>query len=244
MPSTSFYTLIVAIVAGMCSCQEECSFPTNDDLERVIAEIIETGDGLTDADVNVMRFHPVCLAFGQQQNHYRFVSVVVEYTCSGISNCPSGTAVEQIESECVSGVWSNEVEGNTDNTRSTTTEANFTTTTRENCSFCLSTELADILGPTTHSVTHCVGEYITNIHRILIYSALHMCLFLLFLCTDCNSACNEGLMRCFGFESDDCCNFYNNSMCVDECISPFVPNTVNECACPVGTTGHNCSEGE
>ena len=153
-----FNVLIVAVVAGLCSCQE-CSFPTNDDLEQVISEIIPTGDSPSTPDVNVMRFHPVCLAFGQQQDRYRLVSVVVEYTCSGSTNCPSGTAVEQIESECVSGVWSNEVEGNTDNTRSTTTEASFTTTTREDCSFCFSPELADTLGPTTDSVTHCVGKY-------------------------------------------------------------------------------------
>ena len=160
MPSTPFYTLIVAIVAGICSCQEECSFPTNDDLEQVIKEIIETGDSSIDADVDVMRFHPVCLAFGQQQDRYRLVSVVVEYTCSGNTNCPSGTVVEQIESGCDGGVWSNMVLGNTDFTRSVSTEANFTTTTREDCSSCLSTELASILGPTTDSVTHCVGKYI------------------------------------------------------------------------------------
>ena len=155
--------LVVAMVAGLCSCQEECLFPTYDDLEQVISEIIPTGDSPSAPDVTVMDFHPVCLAFGQQQDHYRLVSVVVNYTCSGNTNCPSSTAVEQIESGCVSGVWSNEVEGNVDFTRSTTTEASFTTTTREDCSFCLSPELADTLGPTTDSITHCVGECITHV---------------------------------------------------------------------------------
>ena len=154
MPSTPFHTLIVAIVAGICSCQEECSFPTNDDLEQAIAAIIEIRDRSNDADVNVMRFHPVCLAFGQQQDRYRHVSVVVEYTCSGNTNCPSGTAVEQIETGCASGVWFNRV------TRSITTEASFTTTTREDCSFCFSPEIAGSEGATTDSVTHCVGECI------------------------------------------------------------------------------------
>ena len=32
-------------------------------------------------------------------------------------------------------------------------------------------------------------------------------------------------------------------MCVEECPSPFQPNTANEC-CPPGTTGHNCTDGE
>ena len=150
--------LLVAVVAGICSCQE-CSLPTNDDLEEVIANILQAPDIST---VNVTRFHPVCLAFGQQQDLYRLVSVVVEYTCSGHTNCPSGTAVEQIESECDSGSWSNSVGGSTENTRSVPSDASFTTITREDCSFCFSPELASILGATTDSVTHCVGEWITS----------------------------------------------------------------------------------
>ena len=149
--------LVVAVVAGICSCQD-CSFPTNDDLEEVISEIIATGDSSADVVINVMRFHPVCLAFGAQQDRYRLVSVVVEYTCSGHDDCPSGTAVEQIESECNSGEWSNTVQGSVLDTRSVPPDANFTTTTREDCSFCLSPELASSIGPTTDSVTHCVGK--------------------------------------------------------------------------------------
>ena len=149
--------LVVAVVAGICTCQD-CSFPTNNDLEEVIADIIETGDSSADAVINVMRFHPVCLAFGAQQDRYRLVSVVVEYTCSGHDDCPSGTAVEQIESECNSGVWSNTVQESVFDTRSLPPDASFTTTTREDCSFCLSPELASSIGPTTDNVTHCVGE--------------------------------------------------------------------------------------
>ena len=160
-PSTLCYILIVAVVVGTCFCQE-CSFPTNDDLEEVIADIVETGNSSTDAVVNVMRFHPVCLAFGQQQDRYHLVSVVVEYTCSGNTNCSSDTAVEQIESQCNDGVWSNIVLGSTNDTRSVSTDASFTTTTREDCSFCLSPERASSIGHTTDTVTHCVGECITD----------------------------------------------------------------------------------
>ena len=65
-----------------------------------------------------------------------------------------------------------------------------------------------------------------------------------FVSTACNSACNEGLMRCFDTGPNDCCNFYNNSMCVDECPSPFVPNSESICVCPEGKTGTNCEDGE
>ena len=71
----------------------------------------------------------------------------------------------------------------------------------------------------------------------LLHSSMHAC-------TACDPACDEGLMRCFEMGPNDYCNFYHNSMCVDECPSPFIPNTDNECVCPVGTTGQDCSEGE
>ena len=152
----------MAVVAGLCSCELDCSFPTNDDLEVVIASIAIAGDSPSSPTVNVIRFHPVCLAFGEQQDRYRSVSVVVEYTCSGNANCPSGTAVEQIESGCDGEAWSNRVLGSTDNVRSVFTEANFTTTTREDCSYCLSPELAPTIGAPDNidSVTHCLGECI------------------------------------------------------------------------------------
>ena len=156
--------LVVATVAGICSCQM-CTLPTNGDLEDVIADIIEADDSSSTPNVNVMSFHPVCLAFDNIQDHYRAVSVLVKYTCTGNPSCPSGTAVEQIESECVNGVWSNTVQGSTEFTRSQTPEANFSTSTREDCAFCVSPEL-DVeagLSLSPDSVTHCVGEYVTQL---------------------------------------------------------------------------------
>ena len=164
-----FTALLMAVVAGLCSCQRECSFPTNDDLELVIARNIIVGDSPSPPTIIVIRFHPVCLAFGEQQDRYRVVSVVVEYTCSGNANCPSGTAVEQIESECINEVWSNSVLGSTDNVRSVFTEANFTTTTREDCSHCLSPELIEVnrFPITTDSVTHCSGKCIITYTAVI-----------------------------------------------------------------------------
>ena len=155
--------LVVATVAGICSCQM-CTLPTNGDLEDVIREIIEADDSSSTPNVNVMSFHPVCLAFDDIQDHYRAVSVLVEYSCTGNPSCPSGTAVEQIESECSNGEWSNTVRSSTEFTRSTTTEASFSTSTRQDCAFCVSPELGDVLSLTTDSVTHCVGEYVTTLH--------------------------------------------------------------------------------
>ena len=153
--------LVVATVAGICSCQK-CTLPTSRDLEDVIEDIIANDDGSPTPSVNVMSFHPVCLALDDVQDRYRAVSVIVEYTCSGNTRCPSGTAVEQIESECDNGVWSNVVQGSIEYTRSPTPEANFSTSTRQDCVLCVSPELdvASELSLSSDSVTHCVGEYV------------------------------------------------------------------------------------
>ena len=154
--------LVVAAVAVLSSCQG-CSYPTNSNIEDVIKDIIPTGENSAIPTVSVMSFHPLCLAFGEERGHYRGLSVLVTYTCTGNPNCPPGMAEEQIESECNNNdVWSNNVQSNTVNTRSEVSEATTETTSREDCSYCLSPELiiANSLAFTTDDVTHCVGESI------------------------------------------------------------------------------------
>ena len=162
--------LVAATVAGICSCQT-CIIPTNEDLQDVIEEIFRAEDASSTPTVTVIRFHPVCLALDDVQDRYRAVSVLVEYTCTGNPSCPSGTVVEQIESQCDNGEWSNVVLGSTEFTRSQTTEASFSTSTREVCLFCVSPELEPFIAYITDSVTHCVGEYMSldtsTLHRQL-----------------------------------------------------------------------------
>ena len=168
MQYAGLVVLVVATVAGICSCQM-CTLPTNGDLEGVIENIIESDDGSSTPTVNVMSFHPVCLAFDEVEDRYRFVSVVVEYTCSDNPSCPPGPAVEQIESECDDGDWSYIVFGVPVHTRSPTPEANFSTSTRQDCVFCVSPELdvASELHFSPDNVTHCVGESVTTLHLYL-----------------------------------------------------------------------------
>ena len=144
------------MAATVCQC-EDCAYPTTDDLRAVI-ELHFPGSPMPDVDVT--NFHPVCLAFSDHKDLYRAISIIVEYTCSGNSNCPAGNAMEQIEAECIAGVWSSSVLGNTDNTRSPDTTANTMTSTREDCAFCLSPTLADRFSLTSDDVTHCVGQSI------------------------------------------------------------------------------------
>ena len=162
MRFTIIAALIIVLTAGGVSSQMDCPEITEAALEdNVIVKSIPTGEGSHTLTVDVMSFHPVCLAYSQERDRYRFVSVVVEYTCTGHANCPSGTAVEQFDSQCSSGTWSHSVQGDVDNTRTVDPTANFSTTTREDCAFCFSPATVTGLGSTrvTDNVTHCVGRY-------------------------------------------------------------------------------------
>ena len=153
--------LLVAVVIGICYSQDnECLSPTSDQLEKVIGLIIEDGDNSGTAVVDLIDFRLVCRAYGEREDFLRFVSVVVLYSCSGNGNCPSGTATEQIETGCVNGQWDNDVRNSADNIRSETTEANLTTATTDDCSFCLSPEFVEANSVPTpaDNVTHCVGQ--------------------------------------------------------------------------------------
>ena len=113
-------------------------------------------------DHDVMSFHPVCLALNDVQDHYHAVSVLMEYTCSGHT-------MEQIVSECGNGECCIVYSWVPQNLLALkTTEANFSTSTTEDCAFCVSFELGDliflfslalfmIIPGWDYSVTHCVG---------------------------------------------------------------------------------------
>ena len=156
--------LFVGLIVGFGSCQD-CFPPTSDDLMTVIGAIIQSGDSSTQPVIILNNFSVVCSAFSEQQGFLRGVSVVVEYACFGHSNCPSGTVIEQIESGCVSGEWSNNVAGVTSpsHIRTTAPTATLSTATREDCSFCFSPILAGDYGVTTNSTSHCVGQCINSV---------------------------------------------------------------------------------
>ena len=153
-------TLIVVLTAGGVSGQTDCPEITEAAMENVIMSSIPTGDNPATPTVDVLDFHPVCLAHGQERDRYRYVSVMVEYNCTGNANCPSGTAVEQFESDCDKGTWSHLVSDIGRNIRTVSPTANFSTATREDCAFCISPDIAAGFGIVTDTVTHCVGKFV------------------------------------------------------------------------------------
>ena len=195
---TTTIVLLAPYLLGFASCQRDCAFPTNSDLEVVITGIIETGDSPATPVINVVRYHPLCLAFSRERDRYRAVSVLVEYTCTGNTNCQGDMLLEQIESECDSGVWSNAVLGNNEHLRRRDPVSTFSTNTREDCSFCVSPTLANVLIiPPSYfpdDVHHCICELtimltwpVVNEHILCIETCQwgHSCRT---VCSDCNTA--------------------------------------------------------
>ena len=160
MRLTALATLIVVLKAGGVSGQMDCPEITEAVLEDVIRNNIPTEDSPATPTLDILRLHPECLAYSQERDRYRYVSVVVEYTCTSNANCPSGTAVEQIHSECSSGTWIGRVARISPYFRTINPTANFSTTTREDCVFFFSPMAANALALTTDTVTHCVGMFI------------------------------------------------------------------------------------
>ena len=151
--------LVVGLVIRPALCQlDYCQRITDTVLQDIIVDVIRAGDNSQIPTVNVLDFNPVCLAYSQERDRYRFVSVVVEYTCTGNVRCPSGIVVEQFDSQCNGGAWSHIVQGDVDNTRTENPTADLSTTTREDCFLCASPATATGSDLTTDTVTHCVGK--------------------------------------------------------------------------------------
>ena len=152
---------LVALLVASVSCQElDCAFPTNSDIDRIVSNAIQSADTPAEPTITLIGdFHTVCLAFSEQKDRYRAISVLVQYTCEDNSNCPSGTVAEQFEAQCNdNNEWTNNVLGSTVFTRTMFPSATTSTQRREDCSFCASPEKANDVGTTTDAVTHCVGE--------------------------------------------------------------------------------------
>ena len=160
--------LLVIFITSSATGQFSCPDITATDLQGVIANSLQSGDNTATPNVNVQRFRPLCRAQSSQRDRYRYVSVVVEYTCTGNADCPSGTAVEQFESGCgIGNVWTGVV-GSRSAIRTTNPLATFTTTARDDCAFCFSDFIAESFGVVSDTVTHCVGKFISVVSLYVI----------------------------------------------------------------------------
>ena len=153
------YLAIVFLAVGIviCSGQDECDPPTPSQLEDVISDIIREGDNAAPPTVDLTDYNIVCLAFREERDRLRIVSVVVEYTCTGHVNCQTVSGMEQIEAQCNEGNWTNVVVGSTADVRTQSPLATLNTPS-DVCASCLFPDRAVNSGAgTSDNVTHCIG---------------------------------------------------------------------------------------
>ena len=177
--------LLTCLLSGcvdVASCQSDCPLISVSAAETVIAGILTTGENSQSPTVDVENFDILCLAQSTERNRYRGVSLLVEYTCTGNANCPTGIALEQIESECVNGVWSNSVLGVTDFTRTTHPHLAPQNATVANCAFCLSPDLAATFSLTSDILSHCTGKKLNLLIHVISVSYMRAMILMIMTC--------------------------------------------------------------
>lgn len=125
-------------------------------MDGLIALTYAVGDA--DApSVTVNNFNVVCLAASSTQDQYRYVSVVVSYSCSGNQNC-NGDFVSQFDFLCSGGAWGSVFTA--DNSLTDPADGSLTTPIRTNCSFCVKPEVGQMLflNVLPETETHCARK--------------------------------------------------------------------------------------
>ncbi len=155
-----------------------------------------------------------CQVQGSAMGTYHMLSAIVTYNIDGDAT----VRVRQFEMTCIEfdGVRSWEtVTGSLTEVDSSVDYANIAV--RTDCSSCINTADND---------HHCQGMWIGTIHYCSNYSPCYH--------IACNSACNDGLMRCTGTGSNDCCAAFEDSNCIPitTCSETnFVANEQNDFTC-------------
>ena len=134
------------------------ALPDESTLETLITSNIHTYTSGSRPNVRIHDFNYVCLASGKFRNTFRGLSVVVSYDCSGNILCPSASPVSQFDFTCgLNGMWSDIVFSTAAYSRRDVADADLTTLSRTNCSFCVTPHhQMNILLP-YDTLTHCIG---------------------------------------------------------------------------------------
>ena len=110
--------------------------------------------------VQVLDYNIVCQTIGMQRDTFRSVSVVVNYTCDGISwaFCDGTPLLSQFEFECGSGnAWIAGYGGSTDGIFTQMSDGDLSTPPRTDCGVCIS-PLRRGFSLITNNSNHCGGN--------------------------------------------------------------------------------------
>ena len=207
--------------------------------DGLIAEAIVPpgeGGGSSRVPVRIRDFTIVCDASGTRINTSSFVSVVVELQCDSqsinpsLSECDGSTIdIRQYQFQCTEkngqSVWGNTVAGSSLFVQTLNPTATLSTPLANQCRRCIDDQQSMRAG--LDPMTHCDREFANSV--------IIPCMVGHFRChippiTACLSECNQGQRRCYiGPDGNECCNFYLQGNCVNNCSSALVNDSNFNC---------------
>ena len=156
----------LTFVSGQNDCPllqgSELGNSQNANMAGLIADTLVTTVSQPPArpSVQVLGYNIVCQTTGMQRNTFRSVSVVVNYTCDGISwaFCDGTPLLSQFEFECGTGnAWIPGEGGSTVGAFTEISDGDLSTPLRADCGTCIS-PLRTLFGSITNNSNHCGGN--------------------------------------------------------------------------------------
>ncbi len=147
--------LVLSVWANLSTCNHGCSITQSSELESLIATTFNNQTEPNNITIRLIKYTFVCIAQGAEQDTWRFVSLVANFTNNGTN------LISQFQFECVESNWTATVNGLTQYTRTDPPDASVNTSLRRDCALCIDPRQA----PLANNSHHCLGEfYIFIIH--------------------------------------------------------------------------------
>ena len=180
----------LALIFPTLAQQDDCNLDelfTYNTMETLIQNSIMKGDNPSVPNIVVHETHTVCLSVGPSMGNVSSISLLVDYSCTGSSQCPKWNsaderAIEQFDFGCSShNKWSIGQYFDFTVARHENPIANFDTALRMDCAACFTQHpsFSSSFLP-FDQVTHCIGKFM--IHRCFIH---FMRLVVIQLCRIC-----------------------------------------------------------
>ena len=184
--------------------------------------------------ITIVEMYINCLSPGQYRGTYTHTTVTVRYTRSDVN----GVYLSQADIGCsnLTGNW----EANVLRSIASSIDRVFSfgsgtedDNTMTSCSACRSPSLAQDLGTVSDSSYHCVGML-----KYFVKSPYSQLYFFI----GCDNVClASGLGQCYGPSFTECCSYYSDDLCVDDCGPMREPDTEWQCVCSGGWREPECT---
>ena len=211
-----FVLLLLTLIPLYTEAVDCTGLPSNSVLSARLKSLIDSSGGEGGETLDQIEDGPfyTCQVQGSTMGTYQMLSVIVTYTITGTD---TAVRVRQFELDCLefNSMFSWEAVTNSLAAVDTNVVDYVNIAVRTDCGSC-----------TAGNDHHCQGRWTGTIHCC---SNCSPCYHIA-----CDQACNDGLMRCTGTGSNDCCAAFEDSNCIitTTCSETnFVANEQNNFTC-------------